>query len=132
MRAALRTDVTNVLGHRMHLDATDRGELSIHGIYEPLTTDLVRAKITPGDVVLDIGANIGYYTLIFAKCVGPRGAWSPSSRSRGTSISCKTTCGQRLPQCLSRSSCGVGPGRARAIVPGCRQRRRLPDVRLAR
>jgi FkbM family methyltransferase len=73
VRAALRTDVTHVLGHRMHLDATDRGELAIHGVYEPLTTDLVRAELRPGDVVLDIGANIGYYTLIFAKGVGPAG-----------------------------------------------------------
>ena len=73
VRAALRTDVTNVLGHRMRLDAADRGELAIHGVYEPLTTDLVRAELRPGDVVLDIGANIGYFTLIFAKGVGPAG-----------------------------------------------------------
>jgi FkbM family methyltransferase len=73
VRAALKTDTVSVLGHRMHLDAIDRAELSINGIYEPLTTDLVRAEIKPGDVVLDIGANIGYYTLIFAKCVGPTG-----------------------------------------------------------
>ena len=44
VRAALRTDATNVLGHRMRLDANDRGELSINGIYEPLTTDLVRRE----------------------------------------------------------------------------------------
>jgi FkbM family methyltransferase len=73
VRAALRTDVVNVLGHRMRLDANDRAELSIHGIYEPLTTDLVQAEIAPGSVVLDIGANIGYFTLIFAKRVGPTG-----------------------------------------------------------
>lgn len=73
VRAALRTDVASVLGHRMRLDVNDRAELSINGIYEPLTTDLVRAEIAAGAVVLDIGANIGYYTLIFAKCVGPKG-----------------------------------------------------------
>jgi FkbM family methyltransferase len=73
VRAALHTDVTNVLGHRMRLDAKDRGELAIHGVYEPLSTDLVRAEIRPGNVVIDIGANIGYYTLIFAKGVGPAG-----------------------------------------------------------
>jgi len=60
VRAALRTDATNVLGHRMRLDANDRAELSINGVYEPLTTDLVRREIEAGDVVLDIGANIGY------------------------------------------------------------------------
>jgi len=73
VRTALRTDVANVLGHRMRLDVNDRAELSIHGIYEPLTTDLVRAEIRTGDVVLDVGANIGYYTLIFARSVGPEG-----------------------------------------------------------
>jgi len=73
VRAALRTDVTNVLGHRMRLDTNDRAELSINGIYEPLTTELVRREIEAGNVVLDIGANVGYYTLIFAKCVGPHG-----------------------------------------------------------
>jgi FkbM family methyltransferase len=73
VRSALRTEVTDVLGHRMRLDAKDRGELAIHGIYEPLATNLVRAELRPGDVVLDIGANIGYYTLIFAKGVGPAG-----------------------------------------------------------
>jgi FkbM family methyltransferase len=57
----------------MRLDANDRAELSINGIYEPLTTELVRAELAAGNVVLDVGANIGYYTLIFARGVGPEG-----------------------------------------------------------
>ncbi len=73
VRAALHAEVTTVLGHRMRLDAKDRGELAIHGVYEPLATDLVQAELRPGDVALDVGANIGYYTLIFARGVGPAG-----------------------------------------------------------
>ena len=45
-----------------------RGEL-----FEPFETHLLRREIRPGDVVLDIGANIGYYTVQFARLVGPLG-----------------------------------------------------------
>jgi hypothetical protein len=48
VRATLRTDVVDVLGHRMRLDVNDRAELSINGIYEPLTTDVVCAEIAEG------------------------------------------------------------------------------------
>ncbi len=36
--------------------------------------DLLRPVIRPGDLVLDIGANIGTHTLAFANLVGPTGA----------------------------------------------------------
>jgi FkbM family methyltransferase len=43
------------------------------GYFEPYETTLIESEIRPGDVVLDIGANIGYYTLILARLVGERG-----------------------------------------------------------
>ena len=41
--------------------------------YEPYETGLLMALATPGSVVVDIGANIGYHTVQFARAVGPTG-----------------------------------------------------------
>lgn len=62
-----------VQGHRMWLDDQDTLELATQEIYEPFETALFKKEIKTGQTVLDIGANIGYYTLIAVKLVGPRG-----------------------------------------------------------
>lgn len=41
--------------------------------YEPHVTSLIRARLAPGDVFLDLGANLGFYTLLAARIVGERG-----------------------------------------------------------
>lgn len=69
----LKSDYVEVQGHKMLLDTRDSLRLSINGVYEPLETELLKKEINEEFTVLDIGANIGYYTLIFAKCVGSMG-----------------------------------------------------------
>jgi FkbM family methyltransferase len=44
------------------------------GIWEPYETALVLAALQPGDVFVDVGANIGYYPVIAADLVSPGGA----------------------------------------------------------
>lgn len=41
--------------------------------YEPLATALFKRSLGEGKVVLDVGANVGYFTLLAANAVGARG-----------------------------------------------------------
>lgn len=43
------------------------------GTYEPEQTRLFREHITAGATVLDVGAHVGYYTVLSAVLAGPRG-----------------------------------------------------------
>ena len=69
----LRPEQIIVDGHRFLVDPADSLGLSLWRDYEGLVTRVIAEKIRPGDTVLDIGANIGYYTLLLARSVGPRG-----------------------------------------------------------
>ncbi|MEN6473441.1 MAG: FkbM family methyltransferase [Syntrophaceae bacterium] len=44
-----------------------------HNIWEPYETMLVLQHLQPGSVFLDIGANIGYYTVLAGRAVGVHG-----------------------------------------------------------
>jgi len=62
-----------VQGHVMWLDEKDALELATSETYEPVETQLIKKELKPGQVFVDIGANIGYYTLIAARLAGPAG-----------------------------------------------------------
>ena len=63
-------------GSKIFVDPRDEGIamfLLTNGVFDPHETELVRSLLAPGMVVVDIGANIGYYSLLAARCVGPEG-----------------------------------------------------------
>lgn len=43
------------------------------GLWEPEVSEVVESIVTPGMTVIDVGADIGYYTLLLARLVGPSG-----------------------------------------------------------
>lgn len=47
--------------------------LRTKGEFEPLQTKTFIKTVKKGDTVLDIGANVGYYTILASKLVGPKG-----------------------------------------------------------
>ena len=44
------------------------------GIWEPYETSLLLSMLRPGDVFVDVGANIGYFSVLAASVVGDDGA----------------------------------------------------------
>jgi len=70
----IRADFIEIEGQRLFLDKEDSLMLSIKNKeHENFETECAKNIINEGDVVVDLGANIGYYTLIFAKLVGKNG-----------------------------------------------------------
>ncbi len=72
-------------GLRYRLDLRDDVQRSIFfDCYEPRDVTLVDALVGAGGVCLDVGANVGFYTLHLAKRVGPSGrvfAFEPEPRN---------------------------------------------------
>jgi FkbM family methyltransferase len=73
--APKREGPVEVRGNRMYLDPDDQAITPWlrKGVWEPLETMLFEGEIEAGDIVVDVGANVGYYTLIAANKVGPQG-----------------------------------------------------------
>jgi FkbM family methyltransferase len=67
---------TDVLGQfTMWVDLHDRyvSNGCLSGGWEPSESSYATAHLTAGNVMLDIGANIGWFTLLGAKCTAPGG-----------------------------------------------------------
>ncbi len=76
LTAGKRFILKEILGSKMYLDLDDHGlsrDLLAYGIREPFSTQVMKEALKPGQVVVDVGANIGYYALLEAKTVGEKG-----------------------------------------------------------
>lgn len=59
----------------MRLDARDTVGSHIYnfGIWEPNLTSWIKDRLRPGDVFVDVGASVGYYSLLASQLVGESG-----------------------------------------------------------
>ena len=69
--------LAEVEGQKMYFDTNDghgmTAQLFLGGLYEKYETNLFKSVVGEGMTVVDLGANIGYYTLLAAKLVGRKG-----------------------------------------------------------
>jgi len=104
LRAAARRDVSQPLlrriatqldvpvsRFRMRVDTADAmgRVLAVEGVWEPHVTAVFHARLSRGDVCVDVGANVGYYTLLAAELVGPEGhvyALEPAPRTHAALV----------------------------------------------
>ncbi len=71
-REAVASTVDGTKFHCMHENMIERC-IAEDGEWEPYETALVRKHVKTDDIVFDVGANIGYFTLLMSKLVGPGG-----------------------------------------------------------
>jgi FkbM family methyltransferase len=62
-------------GARMECTLPDllQSRIYFFGVWEPQITSFMRQRLSPGDTFIDVGANVGYYTLLAASIVGAYG-----------------------------------------------------------
>ena len=82
--------MTSSWGHKLYVDPADLGIarclLVYNGVWEPLETETFVSLLKNDMVVVDIGANVGYYTLLAARSVGSGGkvfAFEPEPKNYG-------------------------------------------------
>lgn len=65
-----------IYGHKMYVKTTDLSlapHILLDGFWENWITKVFIREVSTGMVVIDIGANIGYYSLLASEAVGPGG-----------------------------------------------------------
>lgn len=71
-----RVLTTTVNGQRLFLDARDLSltpEIVLNGCWEPGVTRALNSLVKKGMTVVEVGANVGYFTTLLGGLVGPRG-----------------------------------------------------------
>jgi FkbM family methyltransferase len=65
-----------IAGYKLILPSMRSGivkELQLFGIHEPMATKFYTKLLQPGDVIIDVGTNLGYYLAVASKCIGSNG-----------------------------------------------------------
>lgn len=73
--APVRGVCRTIFGAQIDCDVRDfiQRRIMLFGVWEPHVTAAMRMLVAPGDTAIDIGANIGYYSLLLSALTGPDG-----------------------------------------------------------
>ena len=77
LRGRLSRNSATFRGHKLQIPASSRAgiveDLLIFGDHEPLARETYEAQLRPGDNVLEVGTNIGFYLLVESLQLGDKG-----------------------------------------------------------
>ena len=73
LKEFLKPRFVEIDGCKLLLDKTDRRGFTIYGNSEEGNTSYLKKIITPGQIVVDVGASIGIYSILLAKWVDKQG-----------------------------------------------------------
>jgi FkbM family methyltransferase len=91
-RLTRRVTARTFFGRNMHVHLPDLVGVKLYqyGFFEEGLTRAIIAKLPPGGVFIDIGAHVGYYTMLASLLVGAEGrvvAFEPTPRTRAELLS---------------------------------------------
>ncbi|PKV87009.1 FkbM family methyltransferase [Streptomyces sp. TLI_146] len=95
-----RRVVRTRFGARFAVDTTDliQRYLYMYGVWEPHMTRWLERRLRPGDTFIDVGANIGYYSVLASRLVGAEG--------RVVAVEASPTFHRRVLQHARLNDCG--------------------------
>lgn len=88
-----------------------------HGEYSPGEVALLQSMLRPGAVVVEAGANLGYFTVVFAQCVGPKGHVFAFEPQRLVFQMLCANLALNSITCVEARQQGLGANPCRMIVP---------------
>lgn len=76
LRIPVTVDATTAFGARLRCHPPDliQTYITLFGVWEPDLSQLITERLEAGDVFVDVGANIGYFSAMAAQRVGSTGA----------------------------------------------------------
>jgi len=93
--------VDTVCVHGCHFDLSLNDLVSrdiyVNGSFDWMNTEAMRRLMAPGDAIFDVGANIGYYTVLFSSFVGAEGKVHAFEPVPDTARRLRTNLAKNLP-----------------------------------
>ncbi len=122
-------------GHSMFVSGSDMivtPHLIRIGVNEPHNSRILCSLITPGSIVVDVGANVGYFTILAAWRAWPDGAvWAFEPNPRMYRLLADNITTNGYPPIVERRQCALSdtPGRAMLhLFPGYEATATIRDV----
>jgi FkbM family methyltransferase len=111
------TRLALVHGYRVELELEDHIQRMVYlGAYERWESAVVRRWLHPGMCFADVGANVGYFTLLAARRVGPRGRVFAVEPSRYAVDRLGDTVARNSIPNVRIEPCGLGSRRGEVVL----------------